>query len=192
VAADLIEIPHINGCTAASRSLESLTLEETDEEVCGSLPTESAKGEIGEQYSLRPNTHDTSFVEDHVPNIAKFAQDLQTALNGVWPTRNQGRYASVHVLLISWEDDSLGVFSEMRRLGDVFSHLYRFDVEEFRIPRRIPGRATASRISSFLGNEGRDNLFIVYYAGHARLSKQTNEPAIWTASVGLSSNLAHS
>jgi len=131
---------------------------------------------------LTLNTHDSSFVEEHIPTIERFAEDLQAAINAAWPTRNKTRYNKVNVLLLSWEDDNLGVEQEISRLGHVFSNLYRFDVQDFKIPRKTPGRATISRLSTFLLEvDGRDGLLILYYAGHARLSHQTNEPPIWAA-----------
>lgn len=137
--------------------------------------------ELNANGFIKLNTHDVSFVEEHIPNIEKFAEDLQVAINAAWPTRNESRYKSVNALLLSWEDDNLGVEREIKRLGHVFSNLYRFNVQEFRIPRKTPGRATISQVSTFLEKDAHDNLFIVYYAGHARLSHQTNEPPIWAA-----------
>jgi hypothetical protein len=130
---------------------------------------------------IKLNTHDTSFVDEHIPSIEKFGQDLQVAINAAWPTRSGNRYEEAHVLLLSWEDDNLGVEREIKRLKHVFSVLYRFDVQEFRIPSTTPGKATTFRIGSFLENDSPSSLLIVYYAGHARLSIQTNEPPIWAA-----------
>ena len=130
---------------------------------------------------MQLNTHDSSFADQHIPSIGKFAEDLQLAIAAAWPTRRDSHYERVHVLLLSWEDDNLGVEQEIKRLGHVFSNLYQFDVREFRIPRKTPGRATISQVSTFLGMDAHDTLFIVYYAAHARLSHQTNEPPIWAA-----------
>jgi hypothetical protein len=130
---------------------------------------------------IQLNTHDVSLVEEHIPSIEKFADDLQTAINAAWPTRRRSRYDEVHVLLLSWEDDNLGVEEEIRRLGHVFLHLYQFNVQEFQIPRKTPGKATVKRISEFLENDGTSSLFIVYYAGHSRVGSQPNEAPIWQA-----------
>lgn len=146
-------------------------------------PFEDPPDELGTNGFMRLNTHDTSFTGEHVPKIETFAVDLQAAVNAVWPSRYRGRYGEVHVLLMSWEDDNLGVETEIRRLGNVFSNLYQFEVREFRIPRKTPGKATTKEVSKFLENDGSGNLLVVYYAGHARLSNQANDPAIWTACV---------
>ena len=85
------------------------------------------------------------------------------------------------MLLLSWKDDNLGVNKEILRLEQVFSNLYRYNVVKFTIPKEAPGNATISRVLSFLEKNGKSRLLIIYYAGHARLSKQTNEPPIWAA-----------
>ncbi|KAE9369796.1 hypothetical protein N431DRAFT_443421 [Stipitochalara longipes BDJ] len=157
--------------------------ESTEEEESHSLNNQS--GEKSEELSrngfIQLNTHDTSFTGEHIPKIETFAQDLQAAVNAIWPSRGQGRYTEVHVLLLSWGDDSLGVETEVQRLGKVFSNLYRFDVKEFKIPSKTPGKATTAEVSKFLEHDQPDNLLIVYYAGHARLSHQANDPPIWLA-----------
>lgn len=137
--------------------------------------------ELSSNGFIKLNTHDVSFVEEHVPGIERFAKDLQSAINAAWPTRRKSRYEKAHVLLLSWEDDNLGVYQEMHRLEYVFTNLYRFDVQSFKIPRKTAGKATTLRIGSFLEDDGRDTLFVVYYAGHARLSHRSSEPPIWSA-----------
>jgi hypothetical protein len=136
---------------------------------------------IGENDFIKLNTHDVSFVEEHIPSIEKFADDLQIAINAAWLTRKKNNYEDVHVLLLSLEDDNLGVEQEIKRLRHVFACLYRFDVREYQIPRKKPGKAAISRVSPFLGLDDHGTLLIVYYAGRARLSRRTNEPPIWAA-----------
>jgi hypothetical protein len=87
------------------------------------------------------------------------------------------------VLPWRWEDADLGIETEIKRLGQVFSSLYRFEIHEFRNPRKSPGLATISHLSPCLLKGGLESLLIVYYAGHVCLSQQTNEPPIWTAYV---------
>ncbi|KUJ17234.1 uncharacterized protein LY89DRAFT_685147 [Mollisia scopiformis] len=137
--------------------------------------------ELRDNGFIKLNTHDVGLVEEHVPGIEAFAADLQAAVDAAWPTRKRSRYGKAHVLLLSWEDDNLGVNREMHRLEYVFSNLYRFDVQCFKIPRKTAGKATTSRILSFLENDGPETLFILHYAGHARLSHRSSEPPIWSA-----------
>ena len=148
------------------------------------LPTKDPPEEVADELStngfLSLNTHDTSFTGEHIPRIETFAE---AAVNALWPSRDRGRYTEVHVLLLSWEEDNLGVETEVRRLGGVFSNLYRFDVQEFRIAHKTPGKVTTTEVSKFLGNDGPERLLIVYYAGHARLSHRASDPPIWAAYV---------
>ncbi|PMD24050.1 hypothetical protein NA56DRAFT_25043 [Hyaloscypha hepaticicola] len=61
---------------------------------------------------IRLNTHDTALMalaDEHIPSIEKFGEDLQVAITAAWPTRHGNRYEEAHVLLLSWEDDNLGV-----------------------------------------------------------------------------------
>lgn len=141
----------------------------------------STADELSSQGFVKLNTHDVSSADHHVSGIEKFADDLQSAIAAAWPTRRNSRYERAHVLLLSWEDDNLGVHQEMKHLEYVFSNLYRFDVQSFKIPPKTAGKATASRILSFLEDDGPETLFIVYYAGHARLSHRSSEPPIWSA-----------
>jgi hypothetical protein len=113
------------------------------------VPSEDPNAELEANGFINLNTHDVSFVEEHIPSIEKFADDLQIA-NAAWPTWQKSQYQDLHVLLLSWEDDNLGVKQEIKRLGYVFGNLYYFDVQEFRIPRKKPGKATISQVSASL------------------------------------------
>lgn len=83
------------------------------------------------------------------------------------------------MLLLRWEDDNLGVETEIRRLGNVFSDLYRFDVQYFNIPRVT--RQNDDSTDILIEGSGTDGLVIMYYAGHGGLSRVANGPAIWAA-----------
>lgn len=133
-----------------------------------------------EKGFIQLNTHDVSHVEQHV-KMDTFAQLLQQGVDALWSTRDSNRYKEVHVLLLRWEDDNLGVDSEIKRLGNVFSDLYRFDVCLWNIPKESPARLTIARVSELVEACGNDSLIIMYYAGHGGLSKEANVPAIWAA-----------
>ena len=86
------------------------------------------------------------------------------------------------MLCLSWEDDSLGVRQEINDLLSVFSRIYRFDTHEYRIRGEKPGRDTQSQAAAFLQeHDSKDNLLILYYAGHAMPSRQGSEAPIWAA-----------
>ncbi|KAE8443356.1 hypothetical protein EG329_001914 [Mollisiaceae sp. DMI_Dod_QoI] len=127
------------------------------------------------------NTHDVSLVDQHIPDAETFASDLQDAVNALWPTRHQNRYTQVTALLVSWQDDNLGVEKEIQGLRRVFEDFYHFDVEEYHIPSDKPGSKTQARIMELLAHDSFDSLFIIYYAGHASPGRQGSEAPIWAA-----------
>ncbi|KAF8856019.1 hypothetical protein BDZ45DRAFT_484443 [Acephala macrosclerotiorum] len=147
--------------------------------------TEGGKGDIQENGFIQfgSRTHDTSLTESHVPDIRKLGADLNTAVQAVWPTRRQTRYTGVHVLMISWEDDDLGVWRELEALRTVFEERYHFQVEEYRIPSiGQPDRALKRRAIEFLDHsDGEETLLIMYYAGHARRAPEENAGPLWCA-----------
>lgn len=142
---------------------------------------DSTIDELTSHGFVKLNTHDSSSAEHHVSGIETFADDLQSAIAAAWPMRRSSRYERAHVLLLCWENDNLGVHREVGHLQHVFSNLYRFDVQTFKIPPKTAGKATTTRILTFLETDGPETLFIVYYAGHARLSHRSSEPPIWSA-----------
>ena len=58
---------------------------------------------------------------------------------------------------------------------------YHFEVRLYKIPNLKPDRALKKRVGDFLGDEDKDTLLIVYYAGHARGALQSNEASLWFA-----------
>ena len=129
---------------------------------------------------LPPRTHDISFTESHT-DIGKLGSDLNQAVQAAWPKRHSVRYSQVHVLLLSWAEDDLGVAHEIRGLRHVFRDLYKFEVQEYQIPSLKPDKALKRRVSDFLDNDDKDNLFVIYYGGHARRGWQSNEASLWFA-----------
>ncbi|KAG4439224.1 hypothetical protein IFR05_005315 [Cadophora sp. M221] len=130
---------------------------------------------------LAPKTHDISLVGEHIPDIAHLAADLQVAINAGWSRRHDIRYSKVQVLLLKWQDDDLGVETELKDLGHVFADLFHFGVDIFDIPSDKPDKALKRRVFDFLDNDGDETLLILYYAGHATSNIQANEAPIWIA-----------
>ena len=110
-------------------------------------------------------THDISCASFHIKDLDEFGQRLEEAANAAFPS-GSSRYKEVHVLLLSWEDDNLGVITEVLELQNVFQQIYLYDTEQWRIPSSHSYRALRKQISNFLDNfEDKDNLLIVYYGG---------------------------
>ena len=74
---------------------------------------------------MRPpleRTHDISQIGYHMRDLRAFGEDLTNAVAGAFP-KGKSRYHEAHVLLLSWEDDSLGVIEEINELRSVFDQV---------------------------------------------------------------------
>ena len=110
-------------------------------------------------------THDVSFANFHLKDLEIFGQYLEQAANAAFPKRSS-RYTEVHVLLLSWERDNLGVLKELFELHEVFQQTYHYEVELWGIPNNHSYRALRKRLSKYLDDfENKDFLLIVYYGG---------------------------
>ena len=85
------------------------------------------------------------------------------------------------MLLLRWEDDDLGVETELNDLHHVFTDLFHYGVVTYEIPSDKPDKALKRRVFDFLEHDGLETLLLLYYAGHARTSTQINEAPVWAA-----------
>ena len=91
----------------------------------------------------------------------------------------QHAYAAVYVLLLSWENDDLGVCTEIDQLAAVFGQAYDFWVERSLIPDKEPDGALEETLKSFVKKyESPRSLLIVYYGGHGALNEA--RLALWS------------
>jgi hypothetical protein len=67
-------------------------------------------------------THDISQTGYHVKDLHTFGETLTNAASGVFP-KGKSRYKELHVLLLSWEHDKLGVMKEVDELRSVFDQV---------------------------------------------------------------------
>ncbi|PMD37052.1 hypothetical protein L207DRAFT_586728 [Hyaloscypha variabilis F] len=83
-------------------------------------------------------------------------------------------YSSVHVLLLQWEEDDLGVDRVVEELKTVFKDMFGFEsAEAFRIPSKRPYVALETRLQDFKQQySSEQNLLIIHYAGHGYLDQQ--------------------
>ena len=111
-----------------------------------------------------------------------FASDLHEAAKAVFPNTTSARYRNVYVLMFKWEDEdpNLPVWLEIRRLFDVFTKLYHFETEICEIKDLDCHFEVNQKILDFtrLGGASNEDLKIVYYAGHGKLTK--NRLLSWT------------
>jgi hypothetical protein len=109
------------------------------------------------------------------------------AANAIFPNTSKLRYKTVSTLLLSWEDEdpNLPVSIEINELSAVFENGYGFETEKWKIPDQNSHARLNRKILDFVVTEDdpRDYLFIVYYAGHAKLT--SDRLLSWTRFVGL-------
>ena len=109
-----------------------------------------------------------------------FVEDLDQALRTSFPPR-LNPYTSVHVLLLRWIEDDLGVQIEISALRDVFESQFHFDVEEWQIPSVNSLRVLQKKLYDFQdAHQNQTELLIVYYGGHAKADVRRGR-SIWQA-----------
>jgi hypothetical protein len=112
----------------------------------------------------------------------EWGDDLHEAAKAVFPNTAPARYRNVHVLMLKWEDEdpNLPVSREITRLFKVFQDLYRFQTEVWDIKDVACHAEVNQKILDFsrLGGDNKEDLKIVYYAGHGKLTK--NRLLSWT------------
>jgi hypothetical protein len=113
--------------------------------------------------------------------LRDFETELDSVAKAVFPNNKKSRYSRSHVLLISWEtqDPKLPVQREVTNLHEVLDGIYHYDVEEFQIPDHASHSEVSKKINAFVevGNNSCNDLKIVYYAGHSRLSR--SKELVW-------------
>jgi len=127
-----------------------------------------------------PSANEIDRLRHHI-TLKNFEKALQSAADIAFPNDTRQPYTEVYVLLIAWEEEDfqLPVSLEIEPLSDVFSGLYGFETEIWRIPNENSHNELNRRVLDFvsLGGDNRDHLKIVYYGGHGLLTK--NRRAAW-------------
>lgn len=84
-------------------------------------------------------------------------------------------YKAVYVLLIGWKEDDLGTERELRRLYNIFTTLYGFQVACHQIASSRSYEDLAAVLKKFVTScESSDTLLVVYYGGHGFLDSSRN------------------
>lgn len=116
---------------------------------------------------MKDRTHDISLIDYHVKDIETLGKILNHAAAAAFPKSGSSHYCDVYVLLLSWEDDNLGVATEIDELEKVFRDIFNYQVDRWKIPSHKSHNALVYHLMRSLGNfESNDKLFIVYYGGH--------------------------
>ena len=130
------------------------------------------------------STHDTSASAFHYPSFHAWIKNLEAALLSSWDSRNVStfKYRSVRALLVSWEDDDLGVVKEVDELGQLLSRVYFYPVEKWKIPSQGSWSALDDKVRAVAKElVVTPSLLIFYYAGHARPRGQLGSYPVWTS-----------
>jgi len=139
-------------------------------------------GEIELNYSIQnssPNSTPPPRAEEYDrwlyhTKFKKFGNDLHEAAKAVFPNTAPTRYKNVYVLMLKWEDEdpNLPVSLEIGRLFRVFKDIYHFQTEVWDIKDRDCHAEVNQKILDFsrLGGNSKEDLKIVYYAGHGKLT----------------------
>ena len=132
---------------------------------------------------------DISDTPYHVKDIKAFGEILDEAARAAFPNRGAARYKEVHVLLLSWEDDNLGVINEVIELEAVFRDRYHYQTEVWAIPSERSHNTLAGKIVQFLNDyESEDNLLITYYGGHGEMND--DRQCVWLCLVQMRGSLS--
>lgn len=125
-------------------------------------------------------THDTSLIDYHVTDVAALGKVLNDAVAAACPKSSGLRYLEVYVLLLSWEDDDLGVDAEIDALEEVFRTIYGYATERWKIPSSMSHNALVFRLMQCLQHfESSDKLFITYYGGHGYMNDDRQCVWLW-------------
>ncbi len=125
--------------------------------------------------TLSEECHEIERTNYHFPDFQSTIKQIDRACKARWNTRKQ-QYRHVHVLHLYWEEDDLGVTTEIDELDRIFSVNYRFHSQKYAIPsskRRT--RDTVNMVQAFVDAkdangtpvDAEGTLFILYYGGHA-------------------------
>jgi hypothetical protein len=121
-----------------------------------------------------PTPDDISRWQYHI-DLQNFGKSLQAAAKAAFPNNSKSRYTKLSVLMLSWEneDPRLPVSIEIEELTEVFKNIYGFETEIWRIPDQNSHGMVSQKILDFavMIDDPRDHLFIVYYAGHSKLTE---------------------
>ena len=96
-----------------------------------------------------------------------FRHDIENALKAYLPS-GQKPYQRVVVLLTSWDSVPANE-GEITALEAVFRDVYNFETEHYRIPVTLSAtrKFHTKLLETLRYIDGKDDLFIFYYGGHA-------------------------
>jgi hypothetical protein len=147
----------------------------------GSSAFDSRSPQSSATSSVPPRPEELDRTLRHT-GLEDFGKALATAARTIYPNNTKSRYTRVYVLLICWQtqDPKLPVEREIIGLRKVLEDVYQYEIDEFRIPDSESHAAVSEKINTFVkvNNNSSNDLKVVYYAGHSRLSR--TKELIWS------------
>jgi hypothetical protein len=132
--------------------------------------------------SIPPRSDEIDRWQRHI-SLQNFAKDVERAAKSVCANDTRSRYSQVHVLILKWktEDPKLPVSCEIAELCQVLDQVFHYDIEIIEIPDQRSHAKVNDKISAFIAinDDSKDDLKIVYYAGHSRLS--ATKDLVWAS-----------
>jgi hypothetical protein len=119
----------------------------------------------------------------HLAELAEFVTAVAEGVSRVAFPRPQQPYATVHALMISWEEDDLRTEHEISKLKTLFEDVYRYSTNHYKIPSSDAPEFDLDLVLSqtnYHHGRNEDGLLIIYYGGHGELEKKTSD-SIWKA-----------
>lgn len=139
-------------------------------------------GDISSPNSTPPPRVDEMDRWQYHVDLPEWGKTLHEAAKAVFPNVGTSRYRNVHVLMLKWkdEDPNLPVSYDIPKLQDVFEQIYGFETELWDIPGQDCHTEVNQKIIDFsrLGGNSKEDLKILFYAGHGKIT--SNRLLSWT------------
>ncbi|KAL6715140.1 hypothetical protein ACLMJK_007403 [Lecanora helva] len=127
----------------------------------------------------RVRAHKFSSIDPQIKNIEAFGTTLDNIATAAFPRDGRSRYNTVHVLLLSWQDDSKACTKETLDLECVFRQSYGYNTELWVIPNEHSFNALRRKFNDLLNEfDQEESLLIVYYSGHGFIDKDSR--CVWS------------
>jgi len=78
----------------------------------------------------------------------------------------------VHILILSWAKDNLGMSNELDALENIFKNQYGYETEKWQIPSMSSQADLAIKTTAFVKeHQDPDSLLVIYYVGHRTIGE---------------------
>jgi hypothetical protein len=113
-----------------------------------------------------PTSSKNALVDEsaHIKDLHTLADDLNSALQGVFPIR-ETPYRRVLTLLICWKDNDVGFVGRVERLGRAFDS-FNYETHLYCIPQENSYNKLEQKLVWAKNEIDKGDLLILYYGGH--------------------------